>query len=565
MSAESKRDELTSEVSSARSKPEPKAIAVSCGEFRIESFSSLGPSRSCKRASLSLPCPTQEGDMGEVLQVTKASTICFCVKEPSLLMRISLSSAKKLGNLFGAAGFFDLGFLFSISSQCNVAVNDRFLQIDYKCFGLVLIIKLLHLYLIQIQHFKEESKIPTNFTGLKITITTSRNIEFGSLKRDIGLQIIETRSNNYIVLSFKSIMNRLNFLSGFLKKSKNSTRGSTFATRLNKHNFDANFMRVCLTERNFSVAEAYVQHLEHNNKWIKLFAENEEAKKELMNFLSHHEIFLSKDLIHQLKGTIENSSAGTIQGSYTQIDDRTGECQNCQKKLENYELNDEQFTMLRSALLEKVLHGPDVYIGSNPQELKKFKDFVRKTSPYDVVIDGLNVIYTFNSKGSVSEKMKLLRTVVNHFRQQNKKVLVLGRNHMRGWNRSVVRDIEKIGHLFTTENTSRDDPFLLYAALHSGNKTKFLSEDIMRDHLYRLGDYDLKMLFRRWQRSSQLQIKRVNSDGSIDIREPLKHSTISQFSDGRWHIPYDDGQLRYSYQLPNTWLCLKPISPSTPV
>lgn len=110
---------------------------------------------------------------------------------------------------------------------------------------------------------------------------------------------------------------------------------------------------------------------------------------------------------------------------------------------------------------------------------------------------------------------------------------------------------------------SRDDPFMLYATLHSGKKAQFLSEDIMRDHLFRLGDHDLRTFFRRWQRSSQLQIKRINFDGSITIQKPPKHSTITQFSDHHWHIPYDDGELRYSYQLPNTWLCLKPISPTT--
>lgn len=373
-------------------------------------------------------------------------------------------------------------------------------------------------------------------------------------------------------------MNRLNSIGVFLKKSKNCTTVSTYATflqkkekssiisdsitesksqpfdghivdyikrshgfqdidyfknelfkkfsRLNKHNFDANFMRVCLAERNLNVGRAYFQHLEENNtavntatlskfiilcyycrsevkgkidaeklcttlkshskyldvhtqqslilglsmtsnwkealywlqemerndsvkslpvnaiiscsldhrelsiavslmetliqhekelsdavleKWIKLYAENKEVREEFMNFLCRHELFLSKELTRRLKETVENSSTGTIQGCFTTVDNLTGKCQNCQKKLKNYELNDEQFSMLRSALLEKVLHGPDVYIGSNPQELKRFRNFVRDTAPYDVVIDGLNVIYTFKSKSSPSEKMQLVK------------------------------------------------------------------------------------------------------------------------------------------------------------
>ena len=369
-------------------------------------------------------------------------------------------------------------------------------------------------------------------------------------------------------------MNRLNFLSVFLKNSYNCSTRSTYSTfftkkkstnvsdhrteskpqpydghiidyieefhslqdienfknelfkkftRLNKHNFDANFMRVCLSERNFTAGKAYFQHLKESNelvntatlskfiilcyycpdsvkeeldidnlcstlkshskyldaqshqslilglsmtpnwreglhwlqemknnnnvksspinamiscsldhgefqtavslmetlihnekkmtysvlkKWIQLYAENEEARKVFMKFLSHHELFLREDLMYMLKETIENSTAGTIQGSLTTVDHLTGKCQNCQKKLENYELSDEEFCLLRSALLEKVLHGQDVYIGSNPQEMERFKDFVRDTSPYDVVIDGLNVVYTFRSKSSPTEKMQ---------------------------------------------------------------------------------------------------------------------------------------------------------------
>lgn len=296
-------------------------------------------------------------------------------------------------------------------------------------------------------------------------------------------------------------------------------------TRLNQHNFDANFMRVCLAERNLTVGKAYYSHLEDNNlgvntatlskfiilcyycrselkgdidveklcstlkshskyldvhtqqslvfglsltpnwrealtwlqemekndsiksspvnavircsldhgelqtavslmetliqhemklsdavleKWIDLYAENEEAREQFIKFFCAHELFLSKNLMYKLKETVENLSDGTIHGSLTTINNLTGKCQNCHKKLRNYELNNEEFSMLRSALLEKVLYGPDIYIGSNPQEIDRFKEFVRDTSPYDIVIDGLNVIYTLGSKTSPSEKMQLV-------------------------------------------------------------------------------------------------------------------------------------------------------------
>lgn len=53
---------------------------------------------------------------------------------------------------------------------------------------------------------------------------------------------------------------------------------------------------------------------------------------------------------------------------------------------------------------------------------------------------------------------------------------------------------------------SEDDPFLLYAAMYSGQGTKFLTRDMMRDHSYCLGDSRLKVLFRKWQRGHHLEL-----------------------------------------------------------
>lgn len=83
---------------------------------------------------------------------------------------------------------------------------------------------------------------------------------------------------------------------------------------------------------------------------------------------------------------------------------------------------------------------------------------------------------------------------------------------------------------------------------------------MFRDHLFRLADYDLQSTFRQWQRNAQLQIVAIRHDGSVAMQHPLRYQTVTQLNDGCWHIPYDDGKPRFSYQLPNTWLCLQPKS-----
>ena len=54
--------------------------------------------------------------------------------------------------------------------------------------------------------------------------------------------------------------------------------------------------------------------------------------------------------------------------------------------------------------------------------------------------------------------------------------------------------------------SSEDDPFLLYATLHSGNHCKFITKDLMRDHKACLHNAKTQHLFFKWQRGHQLAI-----------------------------------------------------------
>lgn len=60
---------------------------------------------------------------------------------------------------------------------------------------------------------------------------------------------------------------------------------------------------------------------------------------------------------------------------------------------------------------------------------------------------------------------------------------------------------------------SEDDPFLLYAALHSGNHCRFVSRDLMRDHKACLADGGTRQLFFKWQRGHQMVVDGCVSAG----------------------------------------------------
>lgn len=62
-----------------------------------------------------------------------------------------------------------------------------------------------------------------------------------------------------------------------------------------------------------------------------------------------------------------------------------------------------------------------------------------------------------------------------------------------------------VSELFASVS-SEDDPFLLYATLHSGHHCRFVSRDLMRDHKACLPDGAARRLFFKWQRGHQLVV-----------------------------------------------------------
>ena len=139
--------------------------------------------------------------------------------------------------------------------------------------------------------------------------------------------------------------------------------------------------------------------------WIDLSAHNEQFLKSLMSMLSENEIFPSFAVAEKLKATFENHKELKYSGTYTTIDHRTGKCQHCLQSLKSVKLNDEQYFTLRDAIL-KAMCGKDMFVGSTPEEIEMFKNFLDSNTPFDMVIDGLNVTYLQGSKLNSTGKLQ---------------------------------------------------------------------------------------------------------------------------------------------------------------
>ncbi|XP_043119283.1 mitochondrial ribonuclease P catalytic subunit isoform X2 [Puntigrus tetrazona] len=276
----------------------------------------------------------------------------------------------------------------------------------------------------------------------------------------------------------------------------------------------------------------------------------------ILSYMRDNEVYPQEPLIQTIKSWFESLPDQKWHGTFSYVDP-SGECKNCKANLESIHLTEEEYVQLKDRVMKKVIEGSDVFKKTTPEELKNFKSFVKQSPPFDIVIDGLNVANT-TSKATRSQT---LLAVVSELEHQGLNILVLGRKHMlkpsMNWTRQNMNIIKQKAHCFFTENISEDDPFLLYATLHSGIHCNFLSRDLMRDHKACLPDSATRRLFFKWQRGHQLVLTHYVPGKKVQFRRTLAHDTIIQTDGSSWHIPYDDNKGdRATYEVPHKWLCL---------
>lgn len=122
----------------------------------------------------------------------------------------------------------------------------------------------------------------------------------------------------------------------------------------------------------------------------------------------------------------------------------------CNQAMECLKLTDEEFLSLQKNIKEKVIVGSDLFLKTSPEELERFLKFVQQTSPYDIVLDALNI--AFVGRKSYKDRVGVLNDVVTYFKNQNKKILLLGRKHMLHWPRKQMQQIMSKSSCFFTDD-----------------------------------------------------------------------------------------------------------------
>merc|ERR1719186_751600 len=98
----------------------------------------------------------------------------------------------------------------------------------------------------------------------------------------------------------------------------------------------------------------------------------------------------------------------------------------CRTVLGRREITQQKLDMLQEALVDFVIEKEDIYQNTNPQEFDKFLKLLnteKKLSPFDIVIDGLNVTYAVSP-----QHLQHLHDTVKHFSDKGCKVMVIHRD-----------------------------------------------------------------------------------------------------------------------------------------
>lgn len=284
---------------------------------------------------------------------------------------------------------------------------------------------------------------------------------------------------------------------------------------------------------------------------------NEVVFQKLVRIMQDNSFICPMSCKHLLKSLLEKFRYNS---KFTSVNVTDSLCKSCYEKMSSLPLQD--FKECSEKACEVLLKKKDIFLNTTPQELTKFFDFIKSQldsgSYYDCIVDGLNAINakcarrysmdvksknelrkisTFNSK---KQQMYNLEAVLDHCSSRFKKVLLFGRDHMTNMFESV--QIPDNVTFYSLDNNTRDDPFIIYAALQSPD-TYILSNDQFGVHKDHMNDE----FFNRWLACRLVEIPA----DFISFKYPPFHEVRVNIGRGlkTLHIPVA------SFPLGKEWIC----------
>ena len=391
-------------------------------------------------------------------------------------------------------------------------------------------------------------------------------------------------------------------------------REDIFWTILNDSSFHNNHVYIRhgvnhdMLKKNEDIFEKYLRYCK--KKYVDSPNEEADAISKLFEYMRAHFILISLEFFRVLEDILSETQpkmgseiiSGVNEKCVRVKQNKFGgptKCKNCLQPISSPHLSQKDIDLLKENIMSKLILKDDVYLSTNPSELRMFDAVLAKSGSYDIIVDGLNVCgLAGNNRNDDFKKEKdyytkekridmgyrrhqefILQSVLEKLNERGLKPLLIHRKYLKKYRN--IKEINKLCQYVILETTSNDDPFFIAAALNSGPKTYILTNDMLRQHNNGLEDPYLQRIFSYWQMLAQVKCKWLvfktdhpNNKGIFNANDNTFRKVMLYFPDNRviratrnthgWHIPItgnmprqnEGGNVPLTMIRPTDWACI---------
>ncbi|CAF1322323.1 unnamed protein product [Adineta steineri] len=299
------------------------------------------------------------------------------------------------------------------------------------------------------------------------------------------------------------------------------------------------------------------RNLDENNKNAYEFIEH------LFHYLSTLDYFIEKSAIDEIQ-TFFDKLVPNIYGYGTTLVYPSGACKQLPGfNLSNGELTDDDFNFLRNYLMENAYTEKEVFNTTTPAEFERFKVLLARNK-FTMIVDGLNILYGIDrfATDPVTSMIKTINFLKNLHVSKSQMLFIARKHVLSRIPFDIQKDLRSICEIFLVDNTSRDDWFVIYAALHS--KAYVLTSDILRKERGIANKYtpaknaEVNDKLQKWLYRYQYMF--IRQGNRVYFKQPMAYKLRAQYTQNVWFIPYFNKKPVSLAQRPDNWFFLYNIS-----
>ena len=258
--------------------------------------------------------------------------------------------------------------------------------------------------------------------------------------------------------------------------------------------------------------------------------------KDVLLWYSHSGRLLTLEILDVIKEWLDNDPMNIWTMTKCKISE-DGLCNNCGKYLNSGDLTSHERDKLKMDILNSIETAFNFDKKAGEQtKFHKYVTFLKQCYPCDVIIDGMSIGLSSNvEKQKIKFNVDALLKVMDHFKQQGKKTLIL-------LNTSVSPTFLFNQHSqYFVSSVGDDDLYIMYASALWNMAPFLVTRDKFREHRFLLA-FQNHASYLKWMRSHTIKVQ-----GDMLMFRRQKYDPVVQRGSSCWHFPLVDG----------SWFCAK--------